>query len=310
MRIAVAGTRGFVGSAVTARLDDAAVSVRPINGLRMDAVSSVDADVVAAAWTARPWRQLAIFPDLVEAVRGCDVVVVCAGLARPGSTDRTRLFAANALAPAALADAAAEAGCSRLVHVSSAAVQGAAPLLDEGPAAPDTPYARSKALGEQLLLHADAPLREATVVYRATSVQGTGRATTESMVRWVRRGVVPAVRGIDPPLPLSLVENTAAAIVHLAGSELTGVVLHPWEGITVGRLRELVGTAPRWWIDPRNARRLLAGARRVDRGGRREASIRRLELLLLGQAQGPSSLTADGFLPPVGAAGWRALPAS
>jgi nucleoside-diphosphate-sugar epimerase len=307
MRIAVAGTRGFVGSAVTARLDDAAVSVRPINGLRMDAVSSVDADVVAAAWTGRPWRRLAVFPDLVEAVRGCDVVVVCAGLARPGSADRVRLFAANALAPAALADAAAEAGCTRLVHVSSAAVQGATRLLDEGPAAPDTPYALSKALGERLLLDPSAPLRGHTVVYRATSVQGAGRATTESLVRWVRRGVVPAVRGIDPPLPLSLVENTAAAVVHLAGSALAGVVLHPWEGITVGRLHELVGTPARWRISPGQARRLLATARRVDRGRRREASVRRLELLLLGQEQGSSSLTEDGFLPPVGEAGWREL---
>jgi UDP-glucose 4-epimerase len=307
MRVAVAGTRGFVGSAVTARLDDAAVSVRPINGLRMDAVSSVDADVVAAAWANRPWRRLAIFPDLVDAVRGCDVVLVCAGLARPGSADRKRLFAANALAPAAIADAAAEAGCARLVHVSSAAVQSAAQLLDEGPAAPDTPYARSKALGEQLLLDPSAPLPDGSVVYRATSVQGAGRATTESLVRWVRRGVVPAVRGTDPPLPLSLVENTAAAIVHLVTSDLTGVVLHPWEGMTVGRLHELVGTPARWHVSPNQARRLLAAARRADPGGRREASIRRLELLLLGQAQAPSSLNGDGFLPPVGAAGWRAL---
>ena len=88
-------------------------------------------------------------PDLAAAFAGVQVVVNAAGLATPGGTDSPALRGANALLPLVVADAADAAGVQRFVHLSSAAVQGHRPFLDESShVQPFSAYSRSKALGE------------------------------------------------------------------------------------------------------------------------------------------------------------------
>ncbi len=287
-RVAVAGATGFIGGAVVQALEAAGMDVHVLPSLRAE--RGIDA--------------------LAEHLNRCDVVVNAAGMAQPGSNDERALHDANALFPELLACAAAQAGAARFVHVSSASVQGRQDPLDETTAMhPFSTYSRSKAEGERRLLALrDVP---AVVIYRATSVQGASRGVTQLLTKYAALPVLPIVQGGQLPVPVALLENTAAAIAHLAGSSRTvgPVVLHPWEGITVGSLLRSFGWNQRALPVPAAAARFgtRLGGLVTGRSPRFSSRMRSAELLLLGQAQCAERLQADGFVLPVGVDGYRDL---
>ena len=103
---------------------------------------------------ARDWvaGHRADFQRLVDSLRG-DVAINAAGLAAPASGDAAGLRGANAVWPAVMSLACREAAVPRLVHLSSAAVQGRREPLDESTEhEPFSRYTRSKAEGEDALL--------------------------------------------------------------------------------------------------------------------------------------------------------------
>jgi UDP-glucose 4-epimerase len=274
--VAVLGASGFVGSHVVMSLTERGVDVRPVRAPRLDATSRTAEglmielsrpDVVAETERLRA--------ELADAV----AVVNAAGLAHAtGAGDD--LFGANALLPAVVAEAA-PAGI-RLVHVSSAAVQGRMDPLDEtSQRAPFSPYSTSKALGEEL-----AGSRAGTVCFRPTSVAGRG----------------------EGPTPQVLVENVADAVAHVALMQQAppGIVLQPWEGLTVGGLaRDFGGREPRhvWpWL-ARLVVLLMGGVGAVFSPAAGVA--RRLEMLWFGQRQVAGWLTTTGWSAPMGRQRWK-----
>jgi nucleoside-diphosphate-sugar epimerase len=306
MRIATIGASGFIGSHV--------MSWGRHQGLDMTAAwaprLTTDDDWTGDSAPDWPRRHPAEFERLVEGLAGSEVVVNAAGLARPGSSDKRALRAANALLPAVVAQACRQAGVGRLVHVSTAAVQGRLDPLDETPRHfPFSPYSASKAEGERLLGIVDGP--EETVLYRPTSVQGAERSTTRQIGRFAASPLVPIAGNGDQPLPVALVENVAAGIVFAATAPaMAPIVLQPWEGMTTRKLLELFG-----------AERLVSVPGATVGGGLRlmgvstrarpslTATIRMLELLFQGQKVSALALVEAGFVPPVGEAGWSALAA-
>ena len=238
-----------------------------------------------------------ISADLADAV----AVVNAAGLAHAtGAGDD--LFGANALLPAMVA-AAAPAGI-RLVHVSSAAVQGRMDPLDESTQrAPFSPYSTSKALGEEM-----AGRRTGTVCFRPTSVHGADRGVTRSLHRVVSSPLASVAGRGAGPTPQVLVENVADAVAHVVLMEQTppDVVLQPWEGLTVGDLvRDFGGREPRhiWPWSARIVVRLLGvvGAVVPPAAG----VARRLEMLWFGQRQVSGWLTTTGWSAPMGRQRWK-----
>ncbi len=304
VRIAVLGANGFIGRHVVAEACRRGAVVTCLPGVRLPAACG-------PAWSeARRWERSypAAHRRLVEGMGDAHAVVNAAGLAAPGRSDLGPLMAANAVLPAVVASAAREAGVARLVHVSSAVVQGRLDPLDESELLlPASPYARSKAEGERSLLEGHAVPPE-VVVYRATSVQHPSRPTTRRLARLHRLPVMPVV-DTTRPVPLALVENVAAGIVFAATmAEPHAVVLQPYEGVTTGRVLDLFGpdrtlTVPGWAA--RAGREVMARA--CAPVPQLTSAARRIEVLVLGQGVAAKRLASSGFAPPVGPEGWDAL---
>ena len=173
----VIGASGFVGSSIVARLNAEGISVDPIEAPRL-ATRALDVDSIIDEAD----QLEGIIDSLAEAFAGAQVVVNAAGLAAPNMQDLPPLVGANALLPAVIAIAAQRTGVRRVIHLSSAAVQGPRLVLDDSEETnPFSAYSFSKALGEEALLdlqdyfleeHPDCAPE--LCILRATSVQGRG----------------------------------------------------------------------------------------------------------------------------------------
>jgi nucleoside-diphosphate-sugar epimerase len=299
----VLGANGFVGSEVVQRIrnrNEPVVAVpaprlvtraRTVSALRADADGHDD-----------------VVQELATRLGGCDVVVNAAGAAAPDSSATDGLFGANALLPVLVARAAERAGCRRFVHVSSQSVQGDVHRLTEAADwHPFSPYSESKALGEMATgestdRHCD------TVNFRALSVQGAGRATTQKLVAFARSPL--AMVSVDGPTPLTLIVNTAEAIVFCGAFEgdVPGIVLQQGDGLTTREALTLLGarrvrTVPRAIARPAVAAVRAAG--RIDK--RFLGAARRAELLLFGQPYDAAWMRAQQFRPVAGREAWIAL---
>jgi nucleoside-diphosphate-sugar epimerase len=294
-RLVVVGS-GFIGSAVARGALARGVDVRIAHAPRLAPNQlSETSDWVRDTQRDDPasWRAL------VETLATATCVVNAAGFAEASSTDEPRMRAANVGTAVAVAAAAAEANVPRLVHVSTAAVQGSTdPLDDREHRTPFSAYSRSKAEAEQVLLSGDVAVPGSCVIYRPTSVQGAARPMTRALVRWFSAPLFP-VLDPDRPLPLALVESVADAIVHLALVDRPPLVaVHPWEGLTIGSALATLGSNPRTVRLPLRAdsvRRLLTRWH----SARGAAVARRLSLVLLGQGVDARALPASGWTPSV-----------
>jgi nucleoside-diphosphate-sugar epimerase len=304
LTIGLTGSTGFVGRAIAEAALRAGHWVVPIKTPRL-AVAERDVEAHLREQSRRP-----ILDALVAEIRlgASDVIVHAAGLARPEGNASPDMTGANVVLPALVACAARLAGVRRLIHVSSAAVQGSLDPLDETMHhCPLTPYGRSKALGELHLRSLSAPAE--TVIFRPTSVQGTGRAITETLCQMMSRRWMLVSGDGEAPMPLALIDNVAAAAVRLSETaDVPPVVLYPWEGLTLRRLIAVIGHAKPVTMPASIGRAAVAALLIAGRVSSTSAAFgRRLELLVKGQRQEAHGLPAIGFTPPVGHDGYRGL---
>lgn len=297
LRFLVLGASGFVGSAVVAELRGRGLDVTATAAPRLE-YAAASASALAAEAGASGSRAA-----LAAAFAGIDVVVNAAGLATPGDGESAALTGANALLPAVAALAARDAGVARVVHLSSASVQGHRHVIDESSnRAPFSAYSRSKALGEEVLeMLADGASDGRIVTIRATSVQGPGRPTTASFVKVAGSPLASVAAPGSAPTPVSSIDALAWFVAE-AGSRpgpVPGLVLQPWEGLSVS---DVLFTAsgrtpvklPRWLCGT-----VLAIGYFVSRllGERLHGPIRRVELMWFGQAQEPGWADSVGLIP-------------
>lgn len=298
----VVGASGFVGRNVVSCLRAAGAKVVELRAPRL-VVDPSAAD--PQSLTCEAESADAAYRELIDALSGCHVVVNAAGVAEPDAPESPRLFGANALLPIVIARAAASTGARRLVHLSSAAVQGSSRVLDESPrVAPFSPYSRSKALGEQALSAwrtVDGSRLRVTTV-RATSVQGAGRPTTQRLIRLAQQPFASVASPGTQPSPISSVSGLAKLVAFVGAYDgpVPAIVLQPWEGMTARSTLELAGgrapiRLPGWFC-----RSVVAlgyfGANAI--GGRLLGHVRRVELMWFGQAQRPG-WAEDAGMPPV-----------
>lgn len=309
-RWVVVGSSGFVGRHVMAALRGAGLDVHGVAAPRLTAPEDADTPTLlrlaraAAAATTTAAEQGAAHA-LVDALRGAAVVVNCAGLAAPDAAASPQLTGANALLPATLA--LLTPADAQLVHLTSAAVQGNRPRLDEsGLTAPTSPYARSKARGEEVLT-ALAGTRPGIVMIRATSVQGADRPTTQRLRRVARSPFASVAAPGDRPTPVTSV--TALAELVLAVGRHTGdkplVVLQPWEGMTTaGVLRTASGGREPHVLPPALCRGVVGAGYLASRvlGGRFVGAVRRAEVMWFGQEQVDGWCARVGITPRPGVA--------
>ncbi|MBF0673464.1 MAG: NAD-dependent epimerase/dehydratase family protein [Salinibacterium sp.] len=286
---AVIGASGFVGSAIVTELRKRGIEVVavPAPRVELEAAHASAEGVLAAAKSGGEHVGV-----LVAAMKGADVVVNAAGLATPDSAGGEALLGANALLPALIAYAAARGGTKRMVHLSSAAVQGRRRVLDESSeTAPESPYALSKALGESALLALASGNEGALpeiIILRATSVQGPGRATTARLQRLAASPIASvAGTGAGPTVVssvTSLAEFTAEVGAH--STRVPNIVLQPWEGLSAAEALELAGGKSPMRLPVWLCRAAVASGFAVSRVWPRLAGpVRRVELMWFGQQQ-------------------------
>lgn len=292
--VAVVGGTGFVGRAVIERLQTRDVAVRIVKAPRVSGTFGA------------PEPSGALIEALAAELSPCNAVVNAAGASDALSGGLDSLNGANGLLPGFLARACSRLSV-RLVHVSSAAVQGRRSKLDSTlERQPFSAYSRSKVMGEQAVLAVGGDI----CVYRPPGVHARCRAVTRTVARLASSPVSSVASPGTDNAPHALLENVAEAIVTLAlhPDAVPTVVHHPSEGITTSDLLTALGNKPPLLV-PRAVARLLVRAAQCS--GRLSSTIagqaRRLEVLWLGQDQAPSWLTEIGWSPPVGLEGWARL---
>ncbi|MGH3430624.1 MAG: NAD-dependent epimerase/dehydratase family protein [Pseudonocardiaceae bacterium] len=299
----VLGGSGFIGSACVAALQGAGwnACAEPAPRLATSARS-------LSELTSELPRHQAVIDRLAEVLDSTDMVINAGGMPANNAEDSDDLFGANSLLPGVISVAARQAGVRRFIHLSSISVQGRMQPLDETMQhCVDSPYPKSRSLGERII---EGPAHDHAVILRLPSVHGANRPGTWRLNRIAHSPFSSTAGCGDRATPLALIENVGAAVEFLAAfkGHVPKVVLQPTDGITTGRILELLGDRkprhiPVSFAKPVTTLLLLAGRLfpRVHTLGRG------IELLWLGQDQQPSWLTEAGFVSPVGAEGWAAM---
>lgn len=299
MSWAVVGSTGFIGRHLVTELRRRGEVVREISAPRLRMTGPVSARIVVDAADGAD-EQVAL---LADRLRGCSAVINAAGLATPGGQLSPELVGANSMLPRVIALAAQRAGCRRLVHLSSAAVQGRAPVLDESDRfAPFSPYSLTKSWGERALTSVDCADGFDVVSVRATSVQGGDRPTTQALRRLARSPFASVAGDGSNPSPVSSIDALVHLVLELGefSCPLPRTVLQPWEGQTTQSVLLAAGSRSPRHLSPALCRAALGAGSVVSRltGRRLDGIVRRVEMMWFGQKQEPGWIEHTGMQTP------------
>lgn len=294
---AVVGATGFVGRAIARQLRVAGWEVIPVPAPHVSSSLRERESLIVES----PEHEAHVVA-MQQHFHGCDVVVLAAGLATPDAPDSDALTGANALLPVLVARAALRAGCQGLVHISSAAVQGRVPVLDETETrSPFSPYSAAKALGEDALLEVSRRTGFRACVFRATSVHGSERPATHALRRVARSPLSSVAAPGSAATPLVSVTGLARAVAFLLDrlEMAPPVVLQPGEWATTRSVLVAAGGREPLLVPAPIARALVAVGYRVlvRQWPRTSGLVRRVELMWFGQAQAQGWLQRSGFVP-------------
>jgi nucleoside-diphosphate-sugar epimerase len=241
-RAAVTGAGGFIGAALTRTLVEAGADVVGVD------VAEAAVPVIAASGGDPVVCDVTDRAGLERALAHCDVAFHTAAYVREYGP-MAEFVRVNVGGTAAVMDAAASAGLTRVVHVSSVVVYGydAADELDEGAhlRTYGIPYIDTKSASDRLAR------RRGAVVVRPGDVYGPGS------IPWFVRPLelaqagqlsVPG-RGDGTMLPV-YVDDLVAALIAGAERGEAGAAYTAWDGCPISfhdyfsRIAEIAGSGP------------------------------------------------------------------
>lgn len=213
-RVLVTGAAGFIGRALTQRLEAGGAEVRGVD-IRADRERDIVAGDIA---TPGPWQ---------AAAEGCDTVIHTAAAVTNAAT-RERGWRINVLGTRNVIDAARSAGARRFVHFSSCRAYSDLDFPDgvteEYPVRPDgSVYVDTKVASEQVALQAHAAGEVEATIIRPGDVYGPGsRPWTLLIIEAIRsrQFLLPAMgRGIFSPTYIdNLVDGVILAATRPEGA--------------------------------------------------------------------------------------------
>ena len=203
MRIAVAGAAGFVGRHLVRHLSKQEIRVVPLGRPMLEALD--------------------------HALTGCDALINCAGEKSgigPAADD------ANVVLPQRLFRAAAAAGVSRMIHVSSvaaltSATEAGQDVSDADQCYPTTAYGISKRCGDDALLAfaANHPETRLAILRPPILIGADGGGPFAMLRSAAQRGVPLPLRGTGNRRSIMHIDNFAAALLATAGATLEGAYI-------------------------------------------------------------------------------------
>lgn len=287
-RVLITGATGFLGGTVLRMLQ---AQGRPMLAQGRNPARLAGLGVPVLRWDLT--RPLPDIPELAEV----DAVVHCAALSSPFGR-LADFHAANVAGTAAVLALAQRLGVRRFVHISSPSVLFAPRdqlALDETAPLPPpfTPYARTKAEAEALVLAATGL---SPVLLRPRGLYGAGdTALLPRLLQAARTRPLPLFRGGRARIDLTHVEDAGAAILAAldAGPEAASQIFHISGGEVLpvteiaSRACARAGVPLRWRRMPLAPALLAAGAmeRLALMTGAREPAVTRYGLALFAYAQ-------------------------
>ena len=251
----VTGGSGFIGSHLVDALVAQGRSVRVVDNLAVGRLANLqqhEGNPAVAFFHA----DVSDAPRMLELTEGVDRIFHLAGLADivPSVENPTAYFRANVTGTLAVLEAARAHGVKRLVYTASSSCYGIPdqyPTPETAPADPRYPYALTKYLGEQLVIHWAKLYSLPAVAVRFFNVYGP-RARTSGTYGAVF-GVVLAQLRAGQPLTVvgdgtqsrdfTYVDDAVSGLLAVAESPYSGESFNLGSGqpVSVNRLVELLG---------------------------------------------------------------------
>lgn len=158
MRAVVTGGAGFIGSHLVDRLIEDGHDVVVVDNLRTGRRANLEAALRSGHATFVQTDIAMAISELTQLFRGCNAVFHLAGLADivPSIERPEDYFRANVDGTFSIMEAVRGAGVPRLVYAASSSCYGipdSYPTPETAEARPQYPYALTKYLGEQIVLH-------------------------------------------------------------------------------------------------------------------------------------------------------------
>jgi len=256
VRAVVTGGSGFIGSHLVTLLLAEGHEVRVVDNYATGRPENLAHLGVPAG--LQVFRADVAADDLTPAFEGADWVFHLAALADivPSIERPVDYYTANVTGTVRVLEAARAAGVKRLVYAASSSCYGIPddyPTREVAPARPQYPYALTKYLGEQCVMHWAQCYGLPAVALRLFNVYGP-RARTSGTYGAVF-GVFLAQRLHEKPLTIvgdgtqtrdfTFVTDVAHAFLAAARSDVTGEAINVGSGGTysVNRIAELIGGA-------------------------------------------------------------------
>ncbi|MCU1344372.1 MAG: hypothetical protein JWL70_638 [Acidimicrobiia bacterium] len=266
--VAITGAGGGLGRRVLARLEDAADVERVV--VLGEAPSRDGAKPASSKVEVQ--RADLLRDDLASKLTGVNVLIHLA-MSEHTELDEPRARKTNIGGTSRLLDAAAEAGVTSVIGMSSAMVYGAwpanpVPLTEEAPVRPnpDFAYAIHRAEMEELMEKwAAADEQRSAAVLRPTMALAEDDASF--VARALASAAALAVEGTNPPTQFLSLDDLASAVEVLRRGRLSGhynVAPDGW--ISSDTVRALTGSPPRVDVPGTVAARLARWSWRFRRG--------------------------------------------
>ncbi|MGH7566732.1 MAG: NAD-dependent epimerase/dehydratase family protein [Gemmatimonadota bacterium] len=230
MSVLVTGATGFVGAHLVRALSSGPHSVRALVRPGTDAAGLEAAGVEVVRGDLRDPQASR------RAARGCRVIYHAAAITSHGSAPARATYETNVDGTGHLAEAALDAGVERLVFCSAVKVYGVSregAIGEDSPRAPVSPYARSKARAEDLLLDLAARRGLPVVVARLGGMFGPGAVGWLGLFRSIAEGSFRMLGRGDGLYQAGDVEDVVAGLVRCG--EVPGIE---------GRVYHLTGAEP------------------------------------------------------------------